>query len=107
MLKKILKSRKLKSFTLLEMVIVVSIIAMLTLLIIPNVVSQRDRAESRSDKAFIQTIQTQVELVDNPADKASFETLHTKKYITDDQYQKLTEGNYSYHDGIVSKATAK
>lgn len=95
---------KVKGFTLIEMVIVVAIIAMLTLLIIPNVVNQRNKAQKNSDTAFVQTIQTQVDLVEPKDEKASFEDLEKNKHITKDQYQKLIDGAYKIENGKVSKA---
>ena len=42
------KSQKLKGFTLIEMVIVIAIIAILILLVVPNLTKQKYRAESRT-----------------------------------------------------------
>lgn len=98
--------KKVKGFTLIEMVIVVAIIAMLTLLIIPNVVSQRNKAQKNSDTAFVQTIQTQVDLVEPKDEKNTFEALEKNNHITKDQYQKLVDGNYVIENGQVSKNKA-
>lgn len=60
--------KKVSGFTLLEMVIVIAIIAMLMLLVIPNVTKQKNNAETKTDAAFIQTIQTQVDLAEPKPD---------------------------------------
>lgn len=54
--------QKKRGFTLIEMVIVMFIISLLLLLIIPNLSQQKDRAEAKSDHAFIETLQTQLDL---------------------------------------------
>ncbi|AKP68269.1 competence type IV pilus major pilin ComGC [Companilactobacillus ginsenosidimutans] len=54
--------RKRKGFTLIEMVIVMFIISVLLMLVIPNVVEQRNNAEKHSADAFIRTVQTVVDM---------------------------------------------
>lgn len=60
----LMKRRMVPGFTLIEMVVVIAIVAMLMVLIIPNVTKQKDNASSKTDQAFIQTIQTQVDLAE-------------------------------------------
>ena len=57
------KKRKQKAFTLMEMVVVVAIIAVLVLLISPNLWAQKESATKKADEAFMTTLQTQVELL--------------------------------------------
>lgn len=97
------KNTKVPGFTLIEMVIVVLIIAMLTILILPNAAKQKGIAEKRTDAAFIQTIQSQIDMVDEPAEKVTFSALKENKHITTDQYNKLQNGYVLNDAGEVAK----
>lgn len=78
-----------KAFTLIEMVIVLFIISLLLLIMIPNLVAQKNHAEDRSKEAFITTIKTQKELYsDNEGKIPSLGELEKEKYITQKQYEK-------------------
>lgn len=51
-----------KGFTLLEMLIVLAVIAILVLLFVPNLTSQKKGIDQKGDEAFRKAIETQVEL---------------------------------------------
>ncbi|MEJ6348256.1 prepilin-type N-terminal cleavage/methylation domain-containing protein [Holzapfeliella sp. He02] len=55
---------KVKGFTLIEMCLVIAIIAILVLLIVPNITQQKQKAEQKIEEAFQTTLQTQLELQD-------------------------------------------
>ena len=60
-MKKILKKFKNKeAFTLIEMLIVLFIIAILLILIIPNITKNIDTAKDKSSEAYEKTVQSQV-----------------------------------------------
>ena len=94
-----------KGFTLIEMVIVLFIISLLLLIMIPNLVQQKDHADKKSEEAFRTTLVTQAGLylennydkeskvnTDNTADKAdgkvTIKDLEDGKYITHNQALK-------------------
>lgn len=94
-----------KGFTLIEMVIVLFIISLLLLIMIPNLVQQKDHADKKSEEAFRTTLVTQAGLylennydkdskgnTDNTADKAdgkvTVKELEDGKYITHNQALK-------------------
>ncbi|MDO4912087.1 MAG: competence type IV pilus minor pilin ComGE [Lactobacillus sp.] len=91
-----LKNKKQKGFTLIEMVIVIAIIVMIVMLIAPNLISQKNAAQSKSDKAFLNTLQTQVTLYleDHPGEKTTTFDKLKNKYLTEDQYEKASK-NYA------------
>jgi len=61
-----------KGFTLIEMVIVLFIISLLLLIMIPNLVQQKDHADKKSEEAFRTTLVTQAGLyLENNYDKES------------------------------------
>ncbi|BDR56378.1 competence type IV pilus major pilin ComGC [Xylocopilactobacillus apis] len=66
---KIKKNHKAPAFTLIEMVIVLFIIGLLMLLILPNLNSQKKKAENKTDNALVTTIQTQVNLYEDDIEK--------------------------------------
>lgn len=92
------KKRQAKGFTLIEMVIVVAIIAMLILLIAPNLVEQKDKAKSTSDRAFRTTLQTQIDLSDKKIN--SWEEAEKEKLLSSEQAKKAAAG-YTISDGKV------
>lgn len=96
------KSQKLKGFTLIEMVIVIAIIAILILLVVPNLTKQKDRAESRTDEAFRSTLQTQVELADDK--NISLEELNKEGFISDKQFKKANEKGITITNGKVTES---
>lgn len=90
-----------KGFTLIEMVIVLFIISLLLLIMIPNLVTQRDHASKRSEEAFKTTLVTQAGLYieneqknndsQNEKGKVSIKDLKEKEYITESQYNRAKE----------------
>lgn len=95
------KTKKVKGFTLIEMVIVIAIIAILILLIVPSLTKQKDRAESRTDEAFRTTIQTQVELADDK--NITLEDLNKEGYISDRQLKRANEKGITIVNGHVTE----
>lgn len=103
------KNRRQKGFTLIEMVIVIAIVVMLLIIIAPNLVSQKQRAQSKTDEAFKTTLQTQVELYndENPSKKltnnldelATAKDSHGESYLSEDQKKKLSK--YKLENGKV------
>jgi competence protein ComGC len=91
---------KAPAFTLIEMVIVIAIIAMLVLLISPNLLKQKDRAEKTSDQAFKTTLQTQIDLSDKKIN--SWEQARSEKLLSDQQIKKA-EAHYAISNGKVTE----
>lgn len=90
----IMKNKRIKGFTLVEMVIVIAIIAMLILLIVPGLSKQKERATSKTDEALRTTIETQRQLAEDNGDGTSLEELVKKEYISQKQkerYEKLPQ----------------
>lgn len=90
----IMKNKRVKGFTLVEMVIVIAIIAMLILLIVPGLSKQKERATSKTDEALRTTIETQRQLAEDNGDGTSLEELVKKEYISQKQkerYEKLPQ----------------
>ena len=98
---KLLK-RKVKGFTLIEMVVVIAIIAMLILLIAPNLFSYRDKANNTANDAFIKTVQMQVDLYkDEYGKNITVSDMHDKNYLTDNQVKKIEANHITIKDGKV------
>jgi len=80
-----------KGFTLIEMVIVLAIIALLMLIIVPNLNSQREKAGERQQEALGTVVRNQAEMYANDhnvkvTDKSvNYENLKDDKYLTDKQ----------------------
>ncbi|QCX25977.1 prepilin-type N-terminal cleavage/methylation domain-containing protein [Companilactobacillus futsaii] len=80
-----------KGFTLIEMVVVLFIISLLMLIMVPNIVAQKDHANAKSEEAFKTTLTTQAELYleNHPADPTvSIDNLQKENYITGAQAKK-------------------
>ena len=83
-MKKIIQKLKNKDgFTLIEMLIVLFIIAILLILIIPNITKNIDTAKDKSSEAYEKTVQSQVTAYEiNEKDKdVTFEKLVEKHYL--------------------------
>ncbi|MDD9138611.1 prepilin-type N-terminal cleavage/methylation domain-containing protein [Fructobacillus sp. CRL 2054] len=79
------------AFTLIEATVVLFIIALLLLLILPNLNRQRERAEATHREAMVGRVQTQVDLYlnDHPDQKSvSYEDLRRGDYLTKQQLEK-------------------
>lgn len=89
-----------RAFTLIEMVIVVAIIATLVLLISPNLLAQKDRADEQTNDAFTTTIQSQVELYEENTGKkpASFQKMVDDHYLTQKQGKQAEEKKLAISD---------
>jgi competence protein ComGC len=89
-----------RAFTLIEMVIVVAIIATLVLLISPNLLAQKDRADKRTNDAFNTTIRTQVELYEENTGKTpvSFQEMVNAHYLTQKQGEQAEDKKLAIGD---------
>ncbi|MST79419.1 prepilin-type N-terminal cleavage/methylation domain-containing protein [Lactobacillus equicursoris] len=100
--------KKQPGFTLIEMVIVVAIIATLVLLISPNLLSQKEKADDRSKDAFVSTLQTQIQLYREDHDNTvptSFKQMTDEHYLTANQQTKA-EKNFTIKE-VMKDQTAK
>ncbi|WP_338232537.1 prepilin-type N-terminal cleavage/methylation domain-containing protein [Companilactobacillus muriivasis] len=100
-----------KGFTLIEMVIVLFIISLLLLIMIPNLVQQKNHADKQSTEAFKTTLVTQAGLyLENHPEKTNedgtkgtvtVDNLESEKYITPSQStraKKIFGGNKNILD---------
>lgn len=98
------KRRRHKAFTLIEMVVVIAIVALLILIIAPNLALQKNRASHKTQDAFKTTLQTQVDLYDDEHKKAtSFSQLREDGYLTEKQLQKAAAYNINGKGQVVKK----
>lgn len=84
------------------MVIVLAIIALLILLIAPNLVAQKQKAEQKTDAALVTTIQTQVELAkedDHPVN--SLAELQGQDLLSKQQVAHATKRGIKIEKGVV------
>lgn len=88
-----LKTSDRRGFTLLEMVIVLFVIAVLLLLIIPNIAQQRDNIRSQGDEALLTTYETQSSLfLTNEGREANgIQELVETGYLSQEQADRLNE----------------
>lgn len=101
--------KKQPGFTLIEMVIVVAIIATLVLLISPNLLSQKEKADDRSKDAFVSTLQTQIQLYREDHKNTvptSFKQMTDEHYLTTDQQTKAEKNNFTIEE-LMNDQTAK
>ncbi|MDR0899550.1 MAG: prepilin-type N-terminal cleavage/methylation domain-containing protein [Lactobacillaceae bacterium] len=98
-------NKKKKSFTLIEMAIVLFIIALLMLLFLPNIGAQKTKATEKQALAMVKVVQTQVDLysMDNDADSVSFGELQSAGYLTGEQVEKAQKIGISISGTNVSK----
>jgi len=54
--------KKLKAFTLIEMLVVLAIIAILILLFVPNLVKEKDKVKDTGSRAIVKVVESQAEL---------------------------------------------
>ncbi|MBF0709771.1 MULTISPECIES: competence type IV pilus major pilin ComGC [unclassified Gemella] len=99
MLKNLLKLRnKLKDnkgFTLIEMLIVIFIIAILLVLIVPNISKNLDSAKDKSSEAYVKTVQSQITAYElNEGDSnVTFDKLVSRGYLEGDVEKASTAPN--------------
>ncbi|WP_370567280.1 MULTISPECIES: competence type IV pilus major pilin ComGC [unclassified Lactobacillus] len=97
--------RKVKGFTLIEMVVVVAIIVMLLIIIAPNLTKQKNSANERTNDAFKITLQTQATLYEDDKDRngkeINFQNMFDDGYLTKKQFSKSK--NYTVTDGVVER----
>lgn len=97
--------RKVKGFTLIEMVVVVAIIVMLLIIIAPNLTKQKNNASDRTNDAFKSTLQTQATLYEDDKDRngkeITFQNMFDDGYLTKKQFTKSK--NYTVTDGVVER----
>lgn len=99
-----MKKRK-KSFTLIEMAIVLFIIALLMLLFLPNLGKQKTNAEKKQADAMVKVVQTQVDLfsIDNDTESVSYGQLQSEGYLTAEQVQKAQKNGIGINGTTVTK----
>mgnify|MGYP003365024375 CR=1 FL=1 len=78
-----------KGFTLIEMVIVLAIIALLMLIVVPNLNAQRENASKRQSEALQEIVYNQAEMYHNEhpevPGKVTIETLKDNQYLNEKQ----------------------
>lgn len=76
-----------KAFTLLEMIIVLSIVALLFLLTLPNIQQKKEVIDSQGCKSLIEVVNSQILLfeVDHVDSPASLEELISQGYLKESQ----------------------
>lgn len=88
MLKK-LSSRRLKGFTLVEMLIVLLVVSVLLLLFVPNLSKQKENIEVSGGRALVKVVESQAELYElNHDGSASLSALVAGEFISQDQADK-------------------
>lgn len=94
-----------RAFTLLEMIVVLFVVAILMLLIVPNMNDKRDRIDKQGTQALASVIQTQAALyaLENKNQGVSLDALAAKGYLSAKQVQEAQERQISLSgDGHVS-----
>ncbi|HFJ9401348.1 TPA: comG operon protein ComGC [Bacillus paranthracis] len=91
-----------EGFTLLEMLLVMVVITVLLLLIIPNVVTQRSSVEGKGCKAYVKSIEAQIQVYQLQHNKIpTLKELSDDKYITADKCPN-GEAIHISNDGTVT-----
>lgn len=80
----LVKMRKHSGFTLVEMSIVLFVIALLILIILPNLAAQRKHATRVHEDAMVNVVQTQIDLYENNTGQSvnSYADLEGGDYLT-------------------------
>lgn len=94
-----------EAFTLLEMIVVLFIVAILMLLIVPNIGDKRERIDKQGTEALATVIQTQAALysLENKNAPVSIDALVAKGYLSAKQAKEAGERHISVSgDGHVS-----
>ncbi len=94
-----------KAFTLIEMSIVLFIIALLVLIILPNLGSQRKHATKVHEDAMVNVVQTQIDLYEDNTGKdvTSYADLEGGDYLTSAQVAKAQKENIVIQGGKAVK----
>ncbi|WP_192988038.1 MULTISPECIES: competence type IV pilus major pilin ComGC [Carnobacterium] len=104
------KQKKLNDngFTLIEMVLVLFVISILMLLIIPNVVQQKQKVDNQGTKALVTVVQTQVELYEMEQNEKApnFEVLKAADYLSDAQLKQANEKLEISNGKVSAKSTS-
>ncbi|MGX6978832.1 competence type IV pilus major pilin ComGC [Vagococcus elongatus] len=84
------KKKSYSGFTLIEMLIVLFIIAVLVLIFVPNLSSQKEEITKQGNEALTKVVHSQVELflMNGETDALNYENLVKLKYLTQDQSDK-------------------
>lgn len=82
-----------EGFTLIETTIVLLVIALLSILILPNITKVSDNVTSSTNKAIVATVEAQMKLYrsNNNNEPVTAETLFNEKYITQEQWDAYKE----------------
>lgn len=97
-----------KGFTLIEMLIVLTIISVLMILIVPNLSSKNETVQSKGCDALIQLAESQVQAykVDNPSiDLTSLQTLVDNDYLKSDTCAGGSKKVTLSEDGSITLST--
>lgn len=95
---KVIKKRY-AGFTLVEMLIVLFVISVLVLLFVPSLTNQRSRITESGNQAFIQVVQTQVELYQMNEDQpVTYSNLVANNYLSQEQADRAVELNLDLND---------
>ncbi|MDR2464980.1 MAG: competence protein ComG [Streptococcaceae bacterium] len=87
------RSLRLKSFTLIETLVVVLIIGGLILLFAPKLLDQKDIATRKSDNALVKVVHEQYQIYLLAHEDEEMRKIEGKK-LTNEQIQKLLDGEY-------------
>ena len=81
-----------KGFTLIEMLLVLFIIAVLLLLILPNMNAQKGKVQDQGDQALLKTYESQTALYqmqNDTSETPSIDELLAEKYLSPEQAKRL------------------
>ncbi|HFI0816528.1 TPA: competence type IV pilus major pilin ComGC [Streptococcus suis] len=87
-MKKMLK-KKVKGFTLIEMLVVLGIISILLLLFVPNLSNQKEVIQKKGDAAIVKIVESQMDIYElDHGVRPTAEELEKLEMITEDQREK-------------------
>ena len=104
-MKKMLK-KKVKGFTLIEMLVVLGIISILLLLFVPNLSKQKEAIQKKGDAAIVKVVESQMDIYElDHGVRPTAEELYNQEMITEDQLEKynnvpicIAKTQYSFSD---------
>lgn len=89
---KTLKTKSVKAFTLVEMLVVLLIVSVLLLLFVPNLSKQKDAIEASGGRALVKVVESQAELYEmSHSGQASLSALVAGEFISQDQADKYVK----------------